>query len=70
MRVVKKALIALTTVLLLISIGLYRYAPLTRPLGPIPEGSLTGTHIEGKPIWREILTRGRFIEAEWSNDPP
>ena len=52
-RVVKKALIALTTILLLLSIGLYLYAQLTGPLGPIPGGSLTGTHIEKKPIWRD-----------------
>ena len=69
-RVVKKALIALTTILVLLSIGLYLYAQLTGPLGPIPGGSLTGTHIEQKPIWRELLTKGRFIEVEWSGDPP
>lgn len=69
-RVVKKALIALTTILVLLSIGLYLYAQLTGPLGPIPGGSLTGTHIEVKPIWRELITRGRFIEVEWSGDPP
>ena len=69
-RVVKKALITLTTILVLLSIGLYLYAQLTGPLGPIPGGSLTGTHIEQKPIWRELLTKGRFIEVEWSGDPP
>ena len=29
-----------------------------------------GTHIEEKPIWRELLTRDRFIEVEWSGEPP
>tara|TARA_B100000886_G_C20221008_1_gene406435 strand:+ start:120 stop:452 length:333 start_codon:yes stop_codon:yes gene_type:complete len=69
-RVVKKVLIALTTILDSLSISLYLYAQLTGPLGPIPRGSLTGKHIKGKPIWRELLTRGGFIEVEWSGDPP
>ena len=69
-HVVKKALIALTTILVLLPIGLYLYAQLTGPLAPIPGGSLTGTHIEEKPIWRELLTRDRFIEVEWSGEPP
>tara|TARA_B100000989_G_C19416836_1_gene416834 strand:- start:245 stop:781 length:537 start_codon:yes stop_codon:yes gene_type:complete len=68
--VVKKALIALTTILVLLSIGLDIYAQLTGPLGPIPGGPLTGTHIEEQPIWRKLLTSGRFIEVEWSGDPP
>ena len=69
-RVVKKALIALTTILVLLSIGLYFYAQLTGPVGPIPGGALTGMHIDEKPIWRELLPRGKFIEVEWSGDHP
>ena len=68
-RVVKKALIALTTILVLLSIGLYLYSQLTGPFGAIPGGSLTGTHIEEEQIWEELLTRCRFIEVEWSVNP-
>ena len=67
-RVVKKALIALTTTLVLLSTGLYLYAQLTGPLSPIPGGSLTGTHIEERPIWRELPPKGKFIEVKWSGD--
>ena len=70
MHVVKKASIALTTILALLSIGLYLYTQLTGPVGPIPGGFLTGIHIDEKPIWRELLPRGKFTEVEWSGDRP
>ena len=59
---------AFTTILVLLSIGLYLHAQLAGPLGPIPGVSLTGTHVEEKPIWRELLPR--VIEVEWSGDHP
>ena len=62
-------MIALTTILVLLSIGLYLYSQLKGPLGAIPGGSLTGTHIEEEQIWEELLTRCRFIEVEWSVNP-
>jgi len=69
-RVVKKTLITLTTILVLLSMGLYLYAQLEGPVGPIPGGTLTGMHIDERPIWKELLPRGKFIEVEWSGDHP
>ena len=73
MKVVRfliKCLLVIITFMSAVLLGLYIYAQLSGPVGPIPGGKLKGELSSSKPDWKSLLPDGKFIEVQFASKNP
>ncbi|MFL2527092.1 MAG: hypothetical protein ACJ0Q3_06380 [Candidatus Azotimanducaceae bacterium] len=66
-RFLFKLFLAIASVLSSVLLGLYIYAQLSGPIGPIPGGELNGEIAISEPDWRALLPDGKFIEVQFGD---